>query len=135
MLKPLNIGFFLILSAIVPAFAQRSVTVSGVSGRTHNQTVLASARAKTVTAQSNARKVVVFSGDRVIPQVVDGDYWKTTFILNNLEATPKHVQVLFFNDDGTDMFLPIRGGTVPEGEYSSLDLTINPAGTISRAFV
>src|SRR5262249_22645044 len=56
--------------------------------------------------------------------------WKTTFILNNLENTAKHFQILFFNDDGTDMFLPISDGIVPEGTYRSLDFTLNAAGTI-----
>lgn len=75
------------------------------------------------------RDVVIFSGDTVVPQVVDGGGWKTTFILVNLVDRVAPFVLLFFSDAGTDLPLPIVGigtfrgirGTIPIGGSVTLE--------------
>ena len=55
------------------------------------------------------KDVVVFIGDRVIPQFVDGGSWQTSVTVINLENHSTNFQVLFFNDDGTDLYVPVVG--------------------------
>src|SRR5579862_8289916 len=128
MKRTIGTYLFLILCAAVPAVSQRTVT--GAAGSTFNRSSSVLPGTATSAQFGRRQKVVVFSGDRVIPQVVDGGGWKTTFILNNLENTARHIQLVFFRDDGTDMFLPIRDGIVAAGDYRNIDLTIPAAATV-----
>lgn len=91
-------------------------TLSGVTGvdtvSTFNKELLAQRHAEAKIAQGTRSvepKVVVFAGDRVFPQLVNGGGWKTSFFLVNLENHPVTFQILFFTDDGNDMFVPVSG--------------------------
>lgn len=70
-------------------------------------------------------KVVVFAGDRVVPHVVDGAGWQTSFFFVNLENHPVNFQVLFFDDAGNDMFLPILG----LGLVRQVNVSLDTAGS------
>jgi len=70
--------------------------------------------------------VVVLQGDTVIPQVVDGGGWKTTFKFVNLNNYPVTFKLLFFSDAGTDLSLPIVG----VGNVINLTITLTTAGSI-----
>jgi hypothetical protein len=70
----------------------------------------------------SAPRVVVFTGDRVIPQFVDGDSWQTAVTLVNLENHGTSFDVLFLDDNGSDFFVPITGQAGPvRGLHISLD--------------
>jgi hypothetical protein len=70
--------------------------------------------------------VVVFSGDTVFAQLVDGGSWKTAFYFVNLESHSTSFQVLFLNDDGTDMYLPVVG----VGNVRGVNVNLYSAGTV-----
>ncbi|MEP6536091.1 MAG: hypothetical protein ABJF23_12270 [Bryobacteraceae bacterium] len=72
------------------------------------------------------KQVVVSPGDRVIPQFVDGGSWKTSLFFVNLESHSVTFQVLFFNDDGRDLYVQILG----QGSVRGLDVTLDAAGSI-----
>lgn len=69
--------------------------------------------------------VVVFIGDRVIPQFVDGAGWKTSVTMVNLENHPTSFMVLFFQDNGTDLAVPVLG----QGTVIGMNITLNTAGS------
>jgi hypothetical protein len=69
-------------------------------------------------------RIVVFTGDRVIAQFVDGGSWKTSMYFVNLENHSVSFQVLFFNDDGTDLSVPILGQGVVRGLNIALDAAV-----------
>jgi hypothetical protein len=98
----------------------------------HSQQLRAS-KAQPATA---APRVVVFTGDRVIPHFVDGGSWQTAVTLVNLENHPTTFDVLFFKDDGTDLVVPVtgqgpvRGMTIVLPTASSL--TFETTGTASN---
>jgi hypothetical protein len=71
-------------------------------------------------------KVVVFPGDRVVAQFVDGGGWKTSLFFVNLENHPVSFQVLFFQDNGNDMFVPIAG----VGSVRQVNIALDTAGSI-----
>lgn len=127
---PITLGISLILSSF--SMAQ---TINGVfgtdSGSSLNQQFLQQRRAdgaQGVQPQGGTirPKIVVFPGDRVIAQFVDGGGWKTSVFFVNLESHPVNFQVLFFKDDGTDMFVPIVG----VGRVRQLQITLDTAGSI-----
>lgn len=70
--------------------------------------------------------VVVFIGDRVFPQFVDGGGWSTSIYLVNLENHPTQFSVLFFKDDGTDLYVPVVG----QGPVRGMMITLDVAGSI-----
>jgi len=70
--------------------------------------------------------VVVFAGDRVFAQFVDGGTWKTSIYLVNLENHSTSLAVLFFNDNGTDLYVPVVG----EGLVRGMVITLNTAGSM-----
>src|ERR1700704_2281666 len=72
------------------------------------------------------KDVVVFTGDRVIAQFVDGGSWKTSMYFVNLESHNVSFQVLFFNDDGSDLSVPVVG----QGLVRGLTITLDSAGSI-----
>lgn len=73
------------------------------------------------------KDVVVFIGDRVIPQFVDGGSWQTSVTVINLENHSTNFQVLFFNDDGTDLYVPVVG----LGPVRGVTITLNTAGSMT----
>jgi len=81
----------------------------------------------TQVAEPNA---IVLSGDIIIPQVVDGAGWKTTFKLVNLNSARVTFQLLFFTDLGTDMSLPISATVGTSGTYTGLTITLNSEGSV-----
>lgn len=64
-------------------------------------------------------------GAIIVPQVVDGDGWKTTFRFVNLSSRPVTFNVLFFSDTGADMSLPI----VNLGAAVNLTIALAVAGS------
>jgi hypothetical protein len=75
---------------------------------------------------------VVFAGDNVFPQVVDGAGWKTTFKLANLENHFVTFTLYFFGDDGLALSLPILDSAVISGgNYTSIVFTLAPAASIT----
>ena len=72
-------------------------------------------------AASRSPGVVVFTGDRVIPQFVDGASWQTTITVVNLENHATSFDVLFLDDRGNDFFVPIEGFGAISGLTISLD--------------
>src|SRR3981189_2608130 len=84
-------------------------TVVGLEGSDQlanlNHTFLAQRQGGTIK-KGGPKDVVVFTGDRVIPQFVDGGSWKTSMFFVNLENHSVSFQVLFFDDGGNDMLVP-----------------------------
>jgi hypothetical protein len=76
--------------------------------------------------KSGQKDTVVFIGDRVIPQFVDGGGWKTSMFFVNLENHSVSFQVLFFDDRGGDMLVPIVG----QGLVRGLNVSLETAGSI-----
>jgi hypothetical protein len=72
--------------------------------------------------------VVVFTGDTVISQFVDGGSWLTSITVTNLETHSTSFDVLFFQDDGTDFNVPIVGLT---GLSRAVTVTLAPMGTLT----
>jgi len=78
-----------------------------------------------IRGNQTAPKVVVFAGDNVIPQVVDGAGWKTTFKFVNLENHSVSFTLQFIQDNGLDMALPFLGnGILTAGTYTSITFTL-----------
>jgi hypothetical protein len=71
--------------------------------------------------------VVVFIGDNVIPQFVDGGSWQTAITVVNLENFPVAFTVFFFNDDGTDFLVPIVG----QGVVRGIQITLGTAASLT----
>jgi len=121
------ISIFLALSTL--STAQTLVGVTGINtDSTFNKELLAQRHADAKIAQSAhlvEPKVVVFAGDRVFPQVVNGGGWKTSFFLVNLENHPVTFQILFLTDDGNDMFVPVGG----LGVVRQVSVTLDTAGS------
>src|SRR5579864_5429000 len=70
--------------------------------------------------------VVVFIGDRVLPQFVDGGGWTTSVYLVNLENHPTSFTVLFFQDNGNDLIVPVVG----QGPVRAMNISLGIAGSI-----
>ncbi len=78
-----------------------------------------------IQGSQTAPKVVVFSGDNVIPQVVDGGGWKTTFKFVNLENHTVSFKLSFFQDNGSTLALPVlSNGLLTAGTYTSITFTM-----------
>ena len=110
------------------SIAQTLVGITGVdTNSTFNKELLAERHAarNAISVNSIDPKVVVFAGDRVFPQVVNGGGWKTSFFLVNLENHPVTFQILFFTDDGNDMFVPMQG----LGSVRQVSVTLDTAGS------
>jgi hypothetical protein len=104
-------------------------TVEGLRGgdetTTLNQEFLQ--KRETQTSKNTQRGVVVFIGDRVIPQFVDGAGWKTSISVVNLENRTVNFQVLFFRDNGSDLVVPVVG----QGPVRGMNITLNTAGSLT----
>jgi hypothetical protein len=72
-------------------------------------------------------KVVVFTGDRVIAQFVDGASWLTAITVVNLENHPTSFDVLFFRDDGSDLIVPVVG----QGPVRGMQIALTTAGSLT----
>ncbi len=72
-------------------------------------------------AAASEPRVVVFAGDRVIPQFVDGGLWQTSLTLVNLENHATSFDILFLDDNGYDFSVPISGTGTVKGLHVSLD--------------
>jgi hypothetical protein len=103
--------------------AQTAVGLTGVDGATLNQQLLAQ---RQVEKKNGQKDVVVFIGDRVIPQFVDGGSWKTSIFLVNLENHSTSFQVLFFKDNGTDLIVPVVG----QGPVRGMNITLGTAASV-----
>jgi hypothetical protein len=117
----------LLLSA--SCFGQTLVSMgSGSPGSKHNQAIVAGRPVpKRHTAPAGVHPdVVVLPGDTVFAQLVDGADWKTAFYFTNLETHTTAFEILFLNDNGTDMNLPIIG----IGTSTGVNVTLNPGGTL-----
>lgn len=68
------------------------------------------------------RQMVVGEYDWVIPHLVEGSSWKTTFLVTNLDTQTAYASIYFFNDKAETMALPLSG----RGDVYSLDLTLAP---------
>src|ERR1700730_14157616 len=103
-------------------FAQALVGLTdGFPGSRLNQDAVSRKIATHGTAAKSDPRVVVFTGDRVIAQFVDGARWQTAVTVINLENHPTSFDVLFFNDDGTDLVVPVAGDGFVRGEHISLN--------------
>src|SRR6185503_10682480 len=116
---------FLTLCTTVPIFAQHTAAITSAKGGTANRAAADALHSKVAPrAVPNRPGVVVFTGDTVFPQVVDGGTWKTSFIISNLDTVSRHCEVRFFRDDGTDMLLPIFSEDLNGDLLSGVSLTI-----------
>ncbi len=117
------------IQAALLLFASASIaqTVTGLPGSFEgdrlNQELL---RARRNSVKGSQPHVVVFPGDRVIAQFVDGGSWKTSMYFVNLENHSVSFQVLFFNDNGDDMSVPVVG----QGLVRGLNVSLETAGSI-----
>jgi hypothetical protein len=112
------------------SFAQ---TVSGMSAdplNSRSNQELASQRRsnrQSLQAAVSAPRVVVFTGDRVIPQFVDGGSWQTAMTVVNLENHPTSFDVLFFDDNGFNLDVPVNG----QGTVHGMHISLETAGTFT----
>jgi hypothetical protein len=89
-----------------------------------------SANARLIEDRRNARgqggkNVIVFTGDNVIPHVVDGAGWKTTFVLTNLDTRTIRFSLAFVADNGDDLSLPVND----VGTVRGIDITLAPSAS------
>jgi hypothetical protein len=119
---------FITLGAALPIFAQHTAAITSVAGGTANRAAADALHSKVVPrATAKQPGVVLFTGDTVFAQVVDGGTWKTSFIISNLDTVSRHCEVRFFRDDGSDMLLPIFSDALKGDLLSGVSLTINAA--------
>jgi hypothetical protein len=111
------------------SFAQTVVGIGdGYPGSTMNAELLSHRAAnKPRQAAASDPRVVVFTGDRVIPQFVDGGSWQTAITLVNLENHGTSFDVLFLDDDGRDFFVPISG----QGTVRAMHIALNTAASFT----
>jgi YD repeat-containing protein len=77
-------------------------------------------------------RAVVFAGDNVIAQVVDGVGWKTTFKFVNLENHSVTFTLFFRGDNGQPLTLPILAApalSYPGGYSTGVTFTLVTAGS------
>jgi hypothetical protein len=124
-----SIGLLTLCTAL-PTFAQRTAALTSVAGGRSNAAAADALHSKVAPrAVSNRPGVVLFTGDTVFAQVVDGGTWKTSFIISNLDTVTRHCEVRFFSDDGSDMLLPIFSTDLQGDVLSGVSLTIGAGGT------
>lgn len=112
------------LLTVASCAAQTTGLAASNPGDRLNQQLLQDRLAK--TKNNGEKQVVVFTGDRVIPQFVDGGSWKTSMFFVNLENHSTAFQVLFFDDAGNDMSVPVLG----QGLVRGLNVSLDAAGSI-----
>jgi hypothetical protein len=117
------------VSLLILASIARAQTTTGLPGSNAGERLnerLLSERQLAPAKKGGEKNVVVFTGDRVIAQFVDGGSWKTSMYFVNLESHSVSFQVLFFTDDGGDLSVPIVG----QGVVRGLNITLDSAGSI-----
>jgi hypothetical protein len=82
---------------------------------------------ESMQAAVSAPRVVVFAGDRIIPQFVDGGSWQTAITVVNLENHPTSFDVLFFDDNGNNLDVPVNG----QGTVHGMRISLETAGTFT----
>jgi len=128
--RRLNSYLLLTLCTALPIFAQRTAAITSAVGGTANRAAADALHSKVAPrAATNRPSVVLFTGDTVFAQVVDGGTWQTSFIISNLDTVTRHCEVRFFRDDGSDMLLPIFSDDLHGDILSGVSLTINAGGT------
>jgi hypothetical protein len=101
----------------------QTISIIGEVGPSNQELVAAHAsarRVETKAAESPSPRVVVFIGDRVIPHFIDGAGWQTAITVVNLENHPTSFDVLFFKDNGTDLYVPVTGLGLSRGVHIEL---------------
>src|SRR5580692_4992103 len=83
--------------------------------------------AAVLTPLASRPNAVLASSHSVIPHVVDGGFWKTSFNFVNLEAHDVTFYVYFMTDDGSAMTLPIVGND----ELSAFTILLTPAESLT----
>lgn len=63
----------------------------------------------------------------VLPHIADGNYWKSTVTLLNMDSEPAQYRLRFFQSGGAPMTLPIVG----QGEVSQVTGTIPVRGAVT----
>lgn len=108
--------------------AQEIIALREYAGDTaFNQALIAGAKGAKPSQNGVAPRVAVEVGDTIIPHVVDGGSWRTTFMFVNLENYPVRFKVIFLSDNARDLYLPIAG----LGITSGVQITLPPTGTIT----
>jgi hypothetical protein len=84
--------------------------------------------ARTGAADTHAyRPAAVQQYDVVLPQLVDGSGWQTSFVITNLDSQPRNYALDFFADNGSRLMLPLAGA--PDGATTVWGQLL-PHGTI-----
>ena len=94
-------------------------------------TWLRDARERRVGAntKSGVKRVIVDIGDIAFPQLADGDGWKTSWMLTNLETTTQTFRFGLADDQGRDLSLPVTvGGRATTAAVISI--TLAPSATV-----
>jgi hypothetical protein len=119
----------LALSAL--SFGQEITPLIGTDGSTLNQQFLTTR--EWPATKSPVKDVAVLPGDVVISQFVDGGSWQTAITVVNLENHSTTFDVLFFNDNGTDLYVPVAGVGASRGVHITLgiagSMTFQTTGT------
>lgn len=72
-------------------------------------------------------QLIAFIGDNIFPQFVDGGGWSTAITVRNLDSKRLHFQILFLNDAGTDLVVPVVG----LGQARGVDIALNVNGSVT----
>lgn len=75
------------------------------------------------------RQAIVFPGENVIPQLVDGAGWQTSFTFANLDSKTLTFEIYFFSSAGAEMPINVPG----VGLTSGIRVTLPVTETISFA--
>ncbi len=102
---------------------------AGVTLNQEHISLVREARQNSAVSTRNPRpNVVIFTGDRVVSQFVNGSAWQTAITVVNLETHSTSFDVLFFLDNGNDFNVPIIGLS---GLNRAVHVTLNPFGTLT----
>jgi hypothetical protein len=83
--------------------------------------------AAVITPLASMPNEIKSTSNAVIPHVVDGGFWKTSFKFVNLDVHTVTFYVYFMHDDGSAMTLPIVGND----SLSSLTVALTPAESLT----
>ena len=106
------------------------VPLTGESGKRNNEHLISRRQVPGKVASGAARASIAFSGDNVIPHIVDGvdgGSWSSAITLTNLDIRTVTVTVYFLRDDGSDLVLPVTG----LGNVVGVRATLAPAATVT----
>ena len=104
------------------------VWASGPHVQPLNQPAAESIRKRVAfSPQSESRQAAVFAGDNVLPQLVDGAGWQTTFTFANVDTKTVSFEVYFISSNGDDLLIPIVG----LGNTPGVSVTLPPTETIT----